>query len=201
MSEAKKHTAIIGDPVSMWSKLTWDADCFSDIQRSYPDEMEPLAYAAINVCIAAASLQDWTLKFLERAAKDRGKAWNESMFYEDVRSAVPEQSACVAIANTAKHSEFRERRWTKGEVVMDYEEGDEDGPPGYVLYHIISGSHSEGFALNRFTALCDNWWKFLFAHGLTDGHSGQPQWRSNKLKRIFGERSWLIAPEPTSSVA
>jgi len=169
----------------MWSKLAWDADCFRIIQTSYPDEREPLAYAAINVCIAAASLQDWVEKSLEHRAKQASDAWGQKSFFEDVISAVSEQSACVAIANTSKHSQFKERRWLNGEVLLAYEEGDEDVPSGYVLYHVISGSHSEGFALSRFDALCRNWWKFLVAHGLIDRQSGSPDWMNNKLNRIF----------------
>ena len=184
MSQATRHTVVISDPASMWSKLAWDADCFRDIQTSYPDEREPLAYAAINVCIAAASLQAWVGEFLKRTAT-ADAPWDCNAFVKEVMLAVPEQSACVAIANTSKHSEFRERRWLNGEVLLAYEEGDEDVPSGYVLYHVITHSHSEGFALNRFDALCRNWWKFLTARGLTDGHSGMPEWRNNKLNRIF----------------
>lgn len=169
----------------MWSKLAWDADCFRDIQISYPDEREPLAYAAINVCIAAASLQDWVREHLKRTAEDAGISWEDNIFFKDVISSVPEQSACVAIANTSKHSEFRERRWRNGEVVLAYEEGDNDVPSGYVLYHAIAHSHSEGFALSRFDALCQNWWTFMTARGLTDGHSGTPEWRNKKLNLIF----------------
>ncbi len=185
MSKATKHTAIIRDPASMWSKLAWDADCFRDIQTSYPDEREPLAYAAINVCIAAASLQDWVKEFLRRAANEAGSPWDDARFFQDVISAVPEQSACVAIANTSKHSEFQQRRWLNGEVLLTYEEGDEDFPSGYVLYHLIADSHSEGFALSKFDALCQNWWNFLLSRGLTNGHSRTPEWMNNKLNRIF----------------
>lgn len=185
MSEATKHTAIISDPASMWSKLAWDADCFRDIQTRYPDETEPLAYAAINVCIAAASLQDWVKEFLKRAAKKAGTPWDENSFFNDVRLAVPEQSACVAIANTSKHSAFQERRWLNGEVLLAYEEGDENIPSGYVLYHVIADSHSEGLALYRFESLCRNWWKFMTACGLTDGRSDMPTWKNNKLNRML----------------
>ena len=186
MEETKRHTAIIGNPVDMWSKLTWDVDVFRDIQTSYPDERQPLAYAAVNVCIAAASLQDWVKVFLERKANEAQETWDDDAFYTDVVAAIPEQSACVAIANTSKHSEFRERRWLNGEVRLTWEEGDEDIPSGsYVLYHVISGSHSEGFAVSRFDALCRNWWTYLAAHGLTDGQTGIPEWRTNKLNRMF----------------
>lgn len=185
MSKATKHTAIIKDPASMWSKLAWDVDCFRGIQTSYPDEREPLAYAAINVCIAAASLQDWVKEFLKRQANEAGSPWDEDRFFQDLMSAVPEQSACVAIANTSKHSGFRAGKWLNGEVLLTYKEGDEDYPSGYVLYHLIADSHSEGFALSKFDALCQNWWDFLASQGLTNGHSRTPEWMNNKLHRIL----------------
>tara|TARA_R110000787_G_scaffold51907_8_gene122608 strand:- start:394 stop:966 length:573 start_codon:yes stop_codon:yes gene_type:complete len=189
MENATKHTAIISDPVSMWSKLAWDADVFRDIQTSYPDETQPLAYAAINVCIAATSLQDWVKVCLERELKKAGETWDNDAFYQGVSNAIPEQSACVAIANTSKHSEFRERRWTNGEVLLTLEEGDEDIPPGYVLYHVIAGSHSEGFAVSRFDTLCNNWWKYLTDHNLTNGQAKIPEWQQNKLHRIFSRHT------------
>ncbi len=169
----------------MWSKLAWDVDCFRGIQTSYPDEREPLAYAAINVCIAAASLQHWVKEFLRRAAIEVGTPWDEAKFFQDVISAVPEQSACVAIANTSKHSEFQQRKWRNGEVLLTYEEGDEHVPSGYVLYHLIADSHSEGFALSKFDALCQNWLDFLASRGLTNGHCRTPEWMNNKLNRIL----------------
>lgn len=185
MKEAKKHTAIISDPVGMWSKLAWDVRIFRDIQVSCPDEVQPLAYAAINVCIAAASLQDWAETFLERKSKEAQESWNKDAFYRDVVATIPEQPVCVAIANTSKHSKFRERKWINGEVRLTWEEADEDIPSGYVLSHVISGSHSEGFAISRFDTLCRNWWAYLAAHGLTNGQTDVPEWQTNKLNRIF----------------
>lgn len=57
----RRHTAIIGDVETMWQKLVWDIYQFDEIQRSNPDLKELLGFAAINVCIAAASLADWTV--------------------------------------------------------------------------------------------------------------------------------------------
>lgn len=185
MSDPAKHTAIISDPISMWSKLAWDADCFRDIQASYPDEREPLAYAAINVCIAAQSLQNWVESSLKREARAAGTPLDYTTFIGDLALAVPEQSACVAIANTSKHSVFNEGKWPNGTVKLVYEDGDEDAPSGYILYHVNADHQHEGFALRRFDFLCQNWWRFLTARGLTNGHSGMPEWRNNKLKRIF----------------
>jgi hypothetical protein len=163
---AKKHTAIIGSTLDMWSKLAWDVDVFQDIQRSYPREKQPLAYAAINVCIAAVSLRDWAKAAVEERA---GDAWNENAFYEDLRDAVPELIACEAIANTSKHSDFREQRWLSGFVELTWDDGDEDFPSGYTLYHVTSSEmQSVGIAFSRFTSLKDNWWKYLVGHGL--GH-------------------------------
>jgi len=48
------HTVIIGDVHQMWEKLFWDVEVLGDIQRSYPEEYMPLAYAALNVCIASS---------------------------------------------------------------------------------------------------------------------------------------------------
>ena len=95
--EAKLHTVVIGSAVDMWSKLAWDVDVFEDIQRSFPNEKQPLAYAAINVCIAAISLRDW----VQAAVKHRaGDEWNKDAFFQDLRDAVPELVVCEAIANT-----------------------------------------------------------------------------------------------------
>lgn len=189
MEEATKHTAIISDPVGMWSKLAWDTDVFRDIQTSYPDESQPLAYAAVNVCIAAASLEDWARTFLKRKSKEAGEKWDKDAFCRDVKAAIPEQSACADIANTSKHSQHREKRWINGEVQLIWEEGDEDIPSGYVLYHVISGSRSEGFAVSRFDALCQKWWNHLVTLKLADkqpeGQPYMPEWRANKLNRIF----------------
>jgi hypothetical protein len=159
--------------------------CLSRHSNKLSRREAPLAYAALNVCITATSLQDWAEAFLERNCKEAKETWNNPAFYRDVLAAIPEQSACVAIANTSKHSKFRERRWLNGEVRLTLEEGDEDTPSGYVLYHVISGGHSEGFAVSRFDGLCRNWWAYLTARGLTDGQTGMPEWRTNKLNRMF----------------
>ncbi|PCK77516.1 hypothetical protein [Rhizobium sophoriradicis] len=50
---------LIVESITMWEKLCWDVEQFQDIQRSYPQERQPLAFAAINVCIAAWSLEQW----------------------------------------------------------------------------------------------------------------------------------------------
>ncbi|WP_181849991.1 hypothetical protein [Thalassospira xiamenensis] len=181
--EAKRHTVVIGSAVDMWSKLAWDVDVFDNIQRSFPNEKQPLAYAAINVCIAAISLRDW----VQAAVKHRaGDEWNKDAFFQDLREAVPELAVCEAIANTSKHSNFRAGAWVGGRVELIWEDGDQDTPSGYLLYHITSDMQSSCIALSRFRDLSHHWWEYLVAHGLTEGRTDVAEWHKNKLKRIFG---------------
>jgi hypothetical protein len=182
LAEAPRHTAIIKDPLGMWSKLAWDADCFRDIQIAYPDEVEPLCFAALNVCITAWSLRQWADAF---AKQEAGKGHNSEQFGLDLEAAVPEQAMCDAIANSAKHARFSEERWIGGGVTFAYVDGDEDIPPGYVLYHESDGV--SGFAVNNFQSLVDHWWTFLGARGWTKGHHRIPLWLQNKLNRVFAD--------------
>jgi hypothetical protein len=183
---AELHTAIIADPVGMWTKLAWDVDAFRDIQVGYPDEAQPLCFAAINVCIAAESLRNWVVRAVHHPTGKAERVKSREQFDARLALAVPEQAMCDAIANTAKHSGFNEDRWTGGKVLLAYEIGDEDSPPGYILYHVIEDGPSEGLAVNRFAALRDNWWNFLSELNLTNGRSRSPEWEQNKLIRIFG---------------
>ncbi|GEM_PF-3140350 len=187
ITQATRHTAIIGDPVGLWSKLAWDVDVFRDIQVGYPTEVEPLSYAAINVCIAAGSLRNWVENVEARAARARGTAFDREGFLSAMHRAVPEQAACEAIANTAKHARVADGEWPGGEVRLEWREGDEDVPPGYVLLH-SDESGCVGVAVGRFDALCGNWWSHLVASGLAAGQRRIPDWQQRKLHRIFGRR-------------
>jgi hypothetical protein len=191
---ATLHTAIIGGAADMWSKLAWDADVCRDVQVSYPNERQPLAYAAINVCIAAQSLRDWVESELAGQAKAAGAQFDETAHRKAMHATVPEQAMCEAIANTAKHANYRDGRWPGGRVSLDWQEGDEDCPPGYMLHHIHGGSQRGALAVNSFEALCGNWWTFLTALGLAQGMSRTPEWQQNKLRRIFGDPSDRILP-------
>jgi hypothetical protein len=188
--DATMHTAVIGTVVEMWEKLAWDIDIFEDIQRRYPDETQPLAYAAINVCIAAASLGDWVLKTIE----PQFSAESASRIRDQIAAQVPELNMCRAIANTAKHLEYKESRWAGGRVDLVWEEGDEYGPPGYALYHVHNDGQSMTLAFNSFQALKEAWWKTLVAEGLATGQMPSPKWMQNKLTRIFGPAPELPPP-------
>lgn len=187
IERATLHTAIIRDPIDMWSKLLWDADQFRDIQVSYPEERQPLAYAAINVCIAAWSLRNWVQSVRARSMRRLKVKFDQASFLAEVLAAIPEQAACEAIANTAKHARHGEGQWPGGEVHLDWEDGDEDGPPGFVLRHVIKGGRYEEFAVNRFMTLCDHWWTYLNDNAMAIGANRTPQWRQNKLRQIWGE--------------
>lgn len=188
IEHATRHTAIIRDPASLWSKLAWDVDVFRDIQVSYPDEPEPLAYAAINVCIAAWSLRNWVESVRARDMRRLGVNFDRAAFTSSIAAAIPEQAACEAIANTAKHARLGDGDWPGGKVRLDWEEGDEDSPPGFILYHLREDGQSEGLAVNRFMSLRDNWWDFLSENAMVIGQARVPQWQQRKLRRIFGER-------------
>lgn len=179
------HTAIILDPVDMWSKPAWDFDQFSDIQRDYPEERQPLAYAALNICIAATSLRNWVESIRARNMRRLGLDFSKADFAVELNAAIPEQGACEAIANTAKHARFNEANWPGGKVRLLWLEGDEDAPAGFVLYHCDRDGRNEEMAFNRFSALVDNWWAYLSDNALAIGAERTPQWQQNKLKRIF----------------
>ncbi len=180
------HTAIIGDPVTMWEKLAWDVDVFEDIQRSYPDERQPLAYAAINVCIAAWSLEKWVVSACKREARKEPGGFDVTEFRRVLKTAIPQQAMCAAIANTSKHAHYDESDWSGGAVAVDWEVGDEDSPSGWMLNHIDSTGRSRNLAFNSFMALRDNWWSHLVALGLATGVQTFPEWKQNKLRKIFG---------------
>jgi len=184
------HTALIGDPLSMWEKLVWDVENFRDIQISYPEERQPLAYAAINVCIASWSLGQWVFTAAKKAARDSGAEFSDSAFWADIHRMVPEQAMCEAIADTAKHSRHDEKDWPGGGVEIDWVDGDEDTPPGWHFHHVVHGDHRERtLAVGSFQSLCNNWWRCLVKHGYAVGDHYTPRWLNNKLARMFGDRA------------
>ncbi|WP_246806901.1 hypothetical protein [Ensifer sp. ENS04] len=194
--EVTKHTAVIGTVVQMWEKLAWDIDVFEDIQRHYPSEKQPLAYAAINICIAAESLRDWVIETIRSQSPADSKPPRDSI-RDRLAADIPQMHMCTAIANTAKHHNFREGRWTGGRVEIAWDEGGEDMPSGFALYHIDGNGRSK-LAFSSFKALKDAWWNTLVAEGLaepvTEGTIPTPEWMQNKLARIFGPVTSVLLP-------
>ncbi|RDJ04517.1 hypothetical protein [Rhizobium grahamii] len=184
LREATKHTAVIGTVVQMWEKLAWDIDVFEDIQRSYPNEKQPLAYAAINICIAAGSLRDWVIEAI-RSLAPAGSEPSKDNVRDQLALQIPQLNMCTAIANTAKHHNFKEGRWVGGRVELGWEEGDEDIPSGFALYHVDNDGQSMTLAFSSFRALKEAWWNALDAEGLAAGRMPTPEWMRNKLARIF----------------
>ncbi|WP_158266327.1 hypothetical protein [Allosphingosinicella deserti] len=172
----------------MWTKLTWDAEVFREIQIAYPDEPEPLAYAAINVCIAAQSLRNWVENSLAIEARKRKEKFSADLFLADLYYHIPQQAMCEAIANTAKHARYNDERWPGGEVRLEWHEGNEDAPPGYMLRQAEAGETVGELAANRFQELCDHWWAYLSLRNLSAGTSRLPAWQQRKLHRIFSDR-------------
>jgi hypothetical protein len=130
-------------------------------------------------------LRNWVESARKKQLRAQGLQFDKVAFWAEIAAEIPEQSACDAIANTAKHANFGDENWPGGSVVLEWQDGDEDAPPGYVLLHRTEDA-SLGFAVNRFAALCDNWWRLLNRYGLAAGHNRSPDWQQRKLNRIFG---------------
>lgn len=185
---ASEHTVVITDVQNMFWKLAWDIKQFDEIQRNQPDFVAPLAYAAINVCIAATSLRDWVVSEVRSLRRDQGLAdMREQAIREQIYRYVPQQQMCEAIANTAKHSRLSEGDWQGGSVRVNFHEPDEWTPGGYMLMH-IHGNQRHEIGLNEFMALERCWWLALHQLGFAFQHSG-PDWWQARLRSIFGDRA------------
>lgn len=172
----------------MWEKLTWDIQQFDQIQRSNPDIPEPLGFAAINVCISAASLRDWTLAAVMRRRRAEKMPVNKQAVLDHIYENVPQQKMCEAIANTAKHAALSTSRWPNGAVQLTYEDDSESDPPSYVLRHIHSDGISESIALNAFGTLQRCWWSELKNLDFDIGTNPLGfEWRQRQLREIFGD--------------
>lgn len=182
------HTVLITDVVTMWEKLYWDVERYQEIQRSYPKERQPIAFAAINVCIAAWSLEQWAkTAWMRKARNSTGKA-EVSQFHDLVRDNVPEQSICADVANTSKHAAFDDRRHG-GEVSLEWDEGDDEVPPTFVLRHMGSLDTAKVSAYDTFDNVRRHWWKFLVSADLASGPMKVPEFMQNRLRQIFGDRT------------
>lgn len=189
------HTVLITDVVTMWEKLYWDVEQYLEIQRSYPKERQPLAFAAINVCIAAWSLEQWARTAWMSKTRCAGRRADASIFNNLLRLEVPDQSICADVANTAKHAAYDDRNWKDGEASLEWEEGDEDAPPTFVLRHVSMRGATKVSAFETFDSVRDHWWTFLVSIGLAAGPRYTPEFMQNKLRRIFGDQ----AIEPPSA--
>lgn len=181
----KRHTVVVSDVESMFWKLYWDIHQFDEIQRNDPYVVEPLAYAAINVCIAASSLRAWTVSAFVSDRRALGKKVTESEVISHIHHHVSQQAMCEAIANTAKHSRFNEGQWVGGSVRIDFEEPSEDDPGGLILRHIHRDGAYSGVALNAFINLESNWWAELQNLGYSFPRT-PPEWMQRKLRAMFG---------------
>lgn len=179
------HTLIISDIRGAWEKMYWEVDVFGDIQRSYPEEHEPLAYAALNTCISASSLENWSLSAWRTKFAKKDRRTKDIEFRELLEAIVPNQGLCVDVANTTKHGHHREDRWRGGELNLRYDEADEDSPSGFtVLKSHVSG---KGYLYNDLHDLPRRWWMFLQKVDLVTGEQPTPDWWQRKMSRMFGQ--------------
>ena len=181
-----RHTVVLSDVESMYWKLTWDIQQFNDIQRNSPDFVEPLAYAAINVCIAARSLRDWTVSTFVEQRRAEKRPIKESDVVDHILAHVTQQGMCEAIANTAKHARFHEGKWARGSVRVDIAEPNEDDPGGLILRHLHEDGAWPSLALNAFMSLESNWWGELQNLGFAFART-PPAWRQRQIQEIFGK--------------
>lgn len=179
------HTLIISDVRSAWEKLYWDIDVFGDVQGSFLEDQEPLAYAALNACISASSLENWSFVIWKRQLRKKGFRVNDSDFHDLLKTMIPHQGLCVDVANTTKHGDHRERRWKGGKLDLKYDEGSEYTPPGFVVLKLHESSRS--YLYNDLHDLPDCWWLFLNEVDLVSGERPTPDWWQRKVSRMFGE--------------
>lgn len=187
----KDHTVIVSDVQQMWEMLYWNVEVFGDIQRSYPVEYMPLAYSALNVCIASSSLQDWSKKRASRDTKVRGSGtrWSAKEFEEHLYRRIPLAADCRAIANTTKHSDFAQGARGSVSLVLEKSEPDEFDPGGYALRLIKDGEDQTNFFYNEVHDLPNTWWTFLReVDQVPDLNISErtPFWYRSKMSRVFG---------------
>lgn len=164
------RTAIIASSVDMWKKMTWNLHSFQDLQRENPDEvdLEPLVYAAINLCISAQSLKEWVRGEVLRSKRAGGENYSDQDFMGEVKSGVPLQEMCDAIANTVKHSRLNENEWVGGTLRVSYIEADEYTPDAHLLEHSTDGQ-SWYISANALADLRHQWWSLLQHFGIVEG--------------------------------
>ncbi|SCZ73372.1 hypothetical protein SAMN04488118_11711 [Epibacterium ulvae] len=179
-----KHTVLIGGVADMWEKMYWDVDHFCDLQRTYPEEKQPLVFSAINACISSKSLEDWTKSAWMKAARSAGETPSGEDFQERLTAAIPIQDLCADIANTSKHASYRDSRHPDGHLNLKWDDGAEIQPACQML--LRSGDGSQVLLLSDLDKLPRQWWRFLRSLELVDGEQPTPVWLQKKLSRIFG---------------
>lgn len=168
----------------MWEKMYWDMEVFSDIQRSYPDEGQPLVYAALNACIAAWSLETWARNSFVSGYPQKEKQDRRKYFDRVLANMIPLQAMCSVVANTAKHGAHRDSGWDGGSLSLKWDDGDECGPAGFVL--VTKGQTNAPSMLNSLFDLPRDWWDFLQKMELVEENLPTPNWLRRKLSRMFG---------------
>ncbi|WP_187432234.1 hypothetical protein ROLI_031660 [Roseobacter fucihabitans] len=175
--------------------MYWDIDIFSDFQRSYPDESQPLVYSALNACISAWSLEKWAMQAWKKNERTEDRKSDEKEFLKRLSQKIPMHGLCVDVANTTKHGAHKVDRWTDGLLELRWDEGDEDVPPGLML--VRSEGDETTLLHSDFVALPAQWWSFLQEMRLVSGNQPTPRWWQNKVGRMFGRLPNLSPPPKT----
>lgn len=117
-----KHPDLLTSIRSPWehfTKVDWNYSRYEAAIFQRPCDSEAVVYTAIDLSVAIVSLRDWTRMWILREKR------NESLklpfdirrsenFSKWVCERVTWQPAIEAVANTAKHGEYRDRGWEQG---------------------------------------------------------------------------------------
>jgi hypothetical protein len=160
--------------------MYWDVDVFGELQRSYPEEDAPLAYAALNACISSSSLENWVKSAWKRQRRIEGRNIDSDDFSSLLRINIPYQDLCVDVANTTKHGEFRDSRWKNGELKLEYDDESEDTPSGFSIKALHEGRIS--YLYNDIHDLPHRWWNLLLEIDLVSCEMPTPDWFRRKWR-------------------
>ena len=105
-------------PWEHFQKADWNFTRYEDAIMARPCDSEAVMYTAIDFAIAVVSLRDWTRRWLfkdKRKSKDAVPSSPTNSEFEGwIEARIPWQKAIEAIANTAKHGEYKDSGWTDG---------------------------------------------------------------------------------------
>ncbi len=109
----------IRSPWEHFRKVDWNFSRYENATFARPCDAEAVVYTALDYAISVVSLRDWTRRSLIQAKRAAGLLFpadfpNAADFNSWVRTRIPWQPAVEAIANTAKHGEYRDEGWSDG---------------------------------------------------------------------------------------
>ena len=139
-------TSIKG-PWQKFKKADWNFARYEEAILKRPCDPEEVIYCVIDFCIALHSLNDWASKAVKKASRspnDSKAHFSFSDFEHLLKEEIRWQPAIKAIADTAKHGEYRDTGWPNGvlqvapfypDSLMQAFDACEDGMETFQLIH------------------------------------------------------------------